>query len=296
MTTEEIVKGFSSLTQMPLSVNVEEKKKNIKNWKDNLNERKMTYFLKYKNEKMSEIYERWYQSEPPVVPKKLKAKQIPGETEEQKKVRLELSCDKMRCEANIMKIRAENYAIKLARITDEVSKEIFKSYEENSDTANQPQELWKRECRSEEEKSARIWSDKEEFFTKVEMEETGGKETGNFQNRPVTQNNHNYQGHSNNPKKKNSSQNYNNIPGQRRQYRCGDFQQVRVRGNFWNGQRQQYFPSSWPNQQSFQSHRFPNGHQNYSEDETLPNLMEEQEEQMKNQNQSFPARDQQSQT
>ena len=61
MTTEEIVKGFSSLTQMPLSVNIEEKKKNIKNWKDNSNERKMTYFLKYKNEKMNEIYERWYQ-------------------------------------------------------------------------------------------------------------------------------------------------------------------------------------------------------------------------------------------
>ena len=162
VTTKEIVKGFSSLTQMPLSVNIEEKKKNIKNWKDNLNERKMTYFLKYKNEKMSEIYERWYQSEPPVVPKKFKAKQIPGETEEQKKVRLKLSCDKMRCEANIMKIRAENYPVKLARITDEVSKEIFKSYEENSDTANQLQELWKRECRSEEEKSARIWSDKEE--------------------------------------------------------------------------------------------------------------------------------------
>ena len=138
------------------------------------------------------------------------AKQIPGETEEQKRVRLELSCDKMRCKANIMKIRAENYAVKLARITDEVSKEIFKSYEENSDTANQLQELWKRECRSKEEKSAIIWSDKEEFFTKVEMEETGGKETGNFQNRPVTQNNHNYQGHSNNPRKKNSSQNYNN--------------------------------------------------------------------------------------
>ena len=50
-----------------------------------------------------------------------------------------------------MKICAENYAVKLARITDEVSKEIFKSYEENSDTANQLQELWKRECRSEEE-------------------------------------------------------------------------------------------------------------------------------------------------
>ena len=122
---------------------------------------------------MSEIYERWYQSEPPVVPQKFKAKQIPGETEEQKKVRLELSCDKMRCKANIMKIRAENYAVKLARITDEVSKEIFKSYEEHSDTANQLQELWKRECRSKEEKSAIIWSDKEEFFTKVEMEETG---------------------------------------------------------------------------------------------------------------------------
>ena len=186
-----------------------------------------------------------------------------------------------------MKIRAENYAVKLARITDKLSKEIFKSYEENSDTANQLQELWKRKCRSEEEKSARIWSDKEEFFTKVEMEETGGKETGNFQNRPVTQNNHNCQGHSNNPRKKNSSQNYNNIPGQRRQYRRGDFQQ-QARGNFWTGQRQQYFPSSWPNQQSFQSHRFPDGHQNYNEDETLANLMEEQEEQMINQNQSFP--------
>ena len=81
----------------------------------------------------------------------------------------------------------------------------------------------------------------------------------------------------------------------KRQYRRGDFQQ-QVRRNFWTGQRQQYFPSSWPNQQSFQSHRFPNGHHNYSEDETLANLMEEQEEQMINQNQSFPAGDQQSQT
>ena len=105
-------------------------------------------------------------SEPPVIPKKFKPNTLTGENQEQIKTREELVCDKIRCEANIMKILSENYATKLARVTDEIAKEIYKTYDEESEIAKLLLEERKKDCRKEEEVSERIWKEKRNLSSK----------------------------------------------------------------------------------------------------------------------------------
>ena len=95
------------------------------------------------------------------------SKTVPGENAEKIKTRTELACDKIRCEANIMKIRSESYEAKLARIDDEIDKEIYKHYEEESEVARLLLKKWKNDCKKEDEVSNRIWKDKQEIILKI---------------------------------------------------------------------------------------------------------------------------------
>ena len=128
-------------------------------------------FSRFLDKVLSEKYIKWYNSGQPVIPKKFKSKTITEENQKQIKTREELAIDKITCEANTMKIRSENYATKFARITNEIAKEIYKTYDEESEMAELLLQERKKDCGKEEQVSERIWKEKEEFIFKKELEE-----------------------------------------------------------------------------------------------------------------------------
>ena len=70
-------------------------KKKIVPWKHNFIERKMTFWLYWKNVKLNEKYREWYQSNPPKIPKQYLPKPIPGELQHITEIRNHLATETM---------------------------------------------------------------------------------------------------------------------------------------------------------------------------------------------------------
>ena len=76
----------------------------------------MAYFDFLKNSKDAKTYSAWRDNNPPLIPKKFQPKSIPGERNEQRQARITMATDQMKCEIEIMKIKANSYKKKFESI------------------------------------------------------------------------------------------------------------------------------------------------------------------------------------
>ena len=79
-----------------------------------------------KNRNKSEIYEKWMNSTPIILPKKLQIKPIPDEPEVQRRLRERMSLDKMRMETELLKLRADTNEEKFKSIDENMKSELAK--------------------------------------------------------------------------------------------------------------------------------------------------------------------------
>jgi len=138
------------------------KKSLIKIWKKSLNERKQAFWNSMKFTKISAIYENWLKQSTPVLPRKLRPINIPGEHEEDRAIRKENAIQNMKSEIKIINNKAERLSTLFKKIDSEMG-EIFANGSED-DVLQKLQEMWQEACIREEEKSVQIWRKKEMWY------------------------------------------------------------------------------------------------------------------------------------
>ena len=87
---------------------------------------------------------------------------IKNETKEKTKIRALLSVEKFKSEIHLQDLRSEKYEIRLNNI-DANMRTYFTANHENEICDNLI-ELWKRDCKKEEEKSIKVFHGKEEWY------------------------------------------------------------------------------------------------------------------------------------
>ena len=192
-TRQAIKEGFSTITTYAISANnilvqkdKESLKSQIKSWRNNLNERKKSYWSCLRTENISSKYEEWYANEPAIMPKKYTPKTIQGEPEEQKQIRMRHAMQTMKCDIDIMKARMTNFKSRYEAVDQTMMSEIETASNDES-TKMALIELWFKECKEEEAKSKAIWKEKEEWLLKLEMEQTPDQQQN--QDQPTNQQN-----------------------------------------------------------------------------------------------------------
>ena len=103
-------------------------KEKIPNWNILLNARKMDYWNHLRNVKIAETYVRWCGSDPPIIPKKFQPAPILGENAGQRRARLNLATDQMKCEIEIMNIKAQSLKQKFEALDSQTGQEIEEKF------------------------------------------------------------------------------------------------------------------------------------------------------------------------
>ena len=203
------LKGITLTQQMQVNttkVNMDLKRK-VNNWKNNFDERKLSYWKSLKNRNLSDIYKKWAEETPPTIPRKFLPHPIRGELENQYQRRLILSIEKMKCEADTMRIRAEHHKTIYETIDRGIREEIEDKFENDHDLKLKLLELWRQECQEQETISQNSWNEKEQFFRKIKLEEIPHTNETNKEDTPNHMfRNHQYQATS-------ASRNANNRSG-----------------------------------------------------------------------------------
>ena len=81
----------------------------IRQWKINLNQRKLAHWNVLRNKETSKIYLEWSKSETPIIPRKYFPKLIDNEPENQKRLREKLAVEKLITESEIPYLRSQQY-------------------------------------------------------------------------------------------------------------------------------------------------------------------------------------------
>ena len=98
----EIVKEISKLTDIQnravnnfeMTAITDLVHKDVPNWQNLLNERKMDHWNYSRNEKSATIYVKWREMDPSIIPKKYQPKIVPGENDQFKQLRRKMATDK----------------------------------------------------------------------------------------------------------------------------------------------------------------------------------------------------------
>ena len=133
-------------------------------WRNNLNQRKQAFWNMLKNENTSVIYVDWFSRDSAIIPKKFQSKTFPNEPEEQKKIKEALSLEKMRAQAKLHHAIAERNKAKF----EEKDREMLIEKISSAHVRQQLQELWRNDCKKQEEKSQNLWEVKKRWFEKFE--------------------------------------------------------------------------------------------------------------------------------
>ena len=210
--------------------------KRFPNWQHFLNSRKVEFWKYFKNKKMSEIYTKWKDSTPTLIPRKFKPKEIRGEADGSKQVRLEMAKNKMTCEVQILKIKSDDGKIQYEAIDRQVHQMIDEKLPNNLELRTKYKTKWAEQCHEEEEKSEVIFEKKQNWYENQEL--NGANESNNtiFNNdnsekpveaaiasnfrrpRPPTRNyNPNYGSNRAKPKRNNNNNNHMRNKNQSRQ-------------------------------------------------------------------------------
>ena len=135
-------------------------------WRNNLNQRKQAFWNMLKNENTSVIYVDWFSRDNAIIPKKFQSKTFPNEPEELKKIKEALSLEKMKAQAKLHHAVAVRNKAKFEEKDREMLKEIEKI--SSVHVRQQLQELWRNDCKKQEEKSQNLWEVKKSWFKKFE--------------------------------------------------------------------------------------------------------------------------------
>lgn len=112
------------------------------------------------------IYETWLDKEKKIIPNKLLLKFIPNEDPQEKRIPQHMVTNKLRAEINLLNIRAERHHTNYTKIDEEMSNFLEKKFE--WDILSELQNLWVKECKSEETKSHDKWKRKQLWLEKYE--------------------------------------------------------------------------------------------------------------------------------
>lgn len=135
-------------------------------WRNNLNQRKQAFWNMLKNENTSVIYVDWFSRENAIIPKKSQSKTFANEPEELKKIKEALSLEKMKAQAKLHHAVAVRNKAKFEEKDREMLNEIEKI--SSVHVRQQLQELWRNDCKKQEEKSQNLWEVKKSWFKKFE--------------------------------------------------------------------------------------------------------------------------------
>ena len=187
ITRSVTIEGFSKLAeQAETTSNLLQKqdheklKSNIKQWKNTLNDRKKYYWLYFKNSKLEEKYNEWYNAAPIKLPNKFLPKIINGEPEEHREIRMRKAKDTMKYEIEMMKAKINNFKSKFEVIGQTIFSEIETSSSHNSSKSILKQ-LWIKDCKSEELISEKSWKEKEEWLINLEFQADQGENSNKRQ-------------------------------------------------------------------------------------------------------------------
>lgn len=141
------------------------KKTISKDWSRCLNARKIAYYNKIRSTGLAEIYTSFLEREPAFIPRKLREKTIPGQSEEQTKLKMELSKKKLGIEIS----RLQEQVVKQESIITEKERllETFIMKNTNVHIQQTLKELWLKATMAEEHKSNNIWSNHKKWFEKL---------------------------------------------------------------------------------------------------------------------------------
>ena len=137
-------------------------------WNKKFIARKFAFWNMLKNYNKAEIYEKWLNSTPLILPRKLQIKPITDEPEQQRRLRERMSLDKMSTEIELLKLRGSTNEEKYKAIDNEMFEEFSKKSEglllENI------KKLWMEECEKEELNSLQRWEKSDIWFNNYESE------------------------------------------------------------------------------------------------------------------------------
>ena len=83
----------------------------------------------------------------------------------------------MKCEAETMKIRSDHQRRMYKTIDREIMEEIEIKFENDQETQTKLKDLWISDCQEQERISQNSWNEKEDFFKKLEIEDTEEMDT-----------------------------------------------------------------------------------------------------------------------
>ena len=135
-------------------------------WNKNYIARKFAYWNMIKNHNKAEIYEKWINSTPIILPRKLQIKPIREEPEQQRRLRERMSLDKMNMEIELLRLRSSANEERYKDIDVQMEREI----KEKADgiLCENVMKLWKEECEKEELISLQRWIKSENWFYNYE--------------------------------------------------------------------------------------------------------------------------------
>ena len=129
----------------------------------------MDYWNHLRNVKIAETYARWRGSDAPIIPKKFQPTPILGENADQRRARLSLATDQMKCEIEIMNIKTQSLKQKLEALDSQMGQEIEKKFANQPEIINMAKSLWEDECHNEAARSAEEWRRKEKWYEQQEL-------------------------------------------------------------------------------------------------------------------------------
>ena len=121
-----------------------------------------------KNNGKAEIYEKWINSTPIILPRKIQIKQIPNEPEQQRTLREKMALDSLKMEIELLRLRANSHEQKFkstdVNMEEEISKKAVDMLYENTT------KLWREKCEKEELASLQRWEHSTIWFNNYETE------------------------------------------------------------------------------------------------------------------------------
>lgn len=170
---EYIAKNYGHLKDMDSYYIKQEsykiRKYQLKMWRSSLNRRKIIYYNAIRSNTVATIYNSFLSSEEIFIPKKFREKVTKQDSQEQMKIKKELSIQKLQAQIKIMEIKTIQYTKKY----QEIDEELLKNIKESSPERFQHSlfDLWKSDCQKEEEKSIKILQKKKEWLTNLPEKE-----------------------------------------------------------------------------------------------------------------------------
>lgn len=166
-----------------------EKSEKVPEWEHKLNYRKFEYWKNIKNQGISEIYDKWLSDEDnSFMPRKFRHRPSKDETKDQRKIKEELSRQKMKAEIRLLQSRAKIHLDNYQKTDLEIHESIANVKPVGVST--RLEEMWIEDIKREERISQGYWKEHQEWLEKLPNENQS--RPNRYQNGPNTGPQRNY--------------------------------------------------------------------------------------------------------